>query len=299
MLFRSIPVGLLRHTHLKTIIRIDALSADGAELRNAKMELRNNGKVLDLIGNASGYDGRIVLSANTQMTKDISTNLKLTLDRLDISKLIEIEGITGTLTVNSDADFDGNLFSQLNRTLEGKSTFVIKDGTLDVRPLKSVAGTIDALTGKTSSISEWPDIMPFDRMAGDHVFTNGIETGQIFNASLDNISITALGGINLQAETLNYDVTTTLNKTEEGMFKVSDQLSGIRWPLICSGKFSDSPADLCLGEEGAISQLVAEIVKQDLQRRGSQKIEELINDNLPDEYKDITTDLFKNLFNRK
>ncbi|MBT3626198.1 MAG: hypothetical protein HN526_19035, partial [Gammaproteobacteria bacterium] len=58
-------------------------------------------------------------------------------------------------------------------------------------------------------------------------------------------------------------------------------------------------ADLCLGEEGAISQLVAEIVKQDLQRRGSQKIEELINDNLPDEYKDITTDLFKNLFNRK
>ncbi|MBT6584092.1 MAG: hypothetical protein HON77_07275, partial [Gammaproteobacteria bacterium] len=229
----------------------------------------------------------------------ISTNLKLTLDRLDISKLIEIEGITGTLTVNSDADFDGNLFRQLNRTLEGKSTFVIKDGTLDVRPLKSVAGTIDALTGKTSSISEWPDIMPFDRMAGDHVFTNGIETGQIFNASLDNISITALGGINLQAETLNYDVTTTLNKTEEGMFKVSDQLSGIRWPLICSGKFSDSPADLCLGEEGAISQLVAEIVKQDLQRRGSQKIEELINDNLPDEYKDITTDLFKNLFNRK
>ena len=294
-----IPVGLLRHTHLKTIIRIDALSVDGAELRNAKMELRNNGKVLDLIGNASGYDGRIVLSANTQMTKDISTNLKLTLDRLDISKLIEIEGITGTLTVNSDADFDGNLFRQLNRTLEGKSTFVIKDGTLDVRPLKSVAGTIDALTGKTSSISEWPDIMPFDRMAGDHVFTNGIETGQIFNASLDNISITALGGINLQAETLNYDVTTTLNKTEEGMFKVSDQLSGIRWPLICSGKFSDSPADLCLGEEGAISQLVAEIVKQDLQRRGSQKIEELINDNLPDEYKDITTDLFKNLFNRK
>ena len=141
--------------------------------------------------------------------------------------------------------------------------------------------------------------MPFDRMAGNHVFTSGIEMGQIFNASLDNISITALGGINLHAETLNYDVTTTLNKTEEGTFKVSDQISGIRWPLICSGKFSDSPADLCLGKEGAISELVAEILKQDLKRRGSQKIEELIKDNLPDEYKDITTDLFKNLFNRK
>ena len=294
-----IPVGLLRHTLLKTIIRIDALSVKGAKLQNAKMELRNNGKILDLIGNASGYDGRIVLSANTQLTKDVSTNLKFTLDRLDISKLAEINGITGTLTVNSDANFDGHMFSQLNRTLEGKSTFVVQDGTLDVRPLKSVAGTIDTITGRTSSLSEWPDIMPFDRMAGNHVFTSGIEMGQIFNASLDNISITALGGINLHAETLNYDVTTTLNKTEEGTFKVSDQISGIRWPLICSGKFSDSPADLCLGKEGAISELVAEILKQDLKRRGSQKIEELIKDNLPDEYKDITTDLFKNLFNRK
>ena len=141
--------------------------------------------------------------------------------------------------------------------------------------------------------------MPFDSMTGDHVFTGGIETGQVFNASLENISITALGGISLQAETLNYAVTTTLKKTEAGKFKISDQLSGIRWPLICSGKFSDSPADLCLGKDGAISQLVTEIVKQDLQRRGSKKIEELINDNLPDEYKDITADLFKNLFNKK
>jgi hypothetical protein len=98
---------------------------------------------------------------------------------------------------------------------------------------------------------------------------------------------------------LNYDVTTTLKKTEAGKFKVSDQLSGIRWPLVCSGKFSDSPADLCLGKDGAISQLVTEIVKQDLQRRGSKKIEELINDNLPDKYKDITTDLFKNLFKKR
>jgi AsmA protein len=141
--------------------------------------------------------------------------------------------------------------------------------------------------------------MPFDSMTGDHVFTGGIEAGQVFNASLENISITALGGISRQAETLNYDVTTTLKKTETGIFKVSDQLSGIRWPLICSGKFSDSPADLCLGKDGSISQLVTEIVKQDLQRRGSIKIEALINDNLPDEYKDITSDLFQNLFKKK
>jgi AsmA protein len=294
-----IPVRLLRHTHLKTIIRIDSLTGFGGDLRNAKVELRNDRKVLDLIANASGYNGRIVFSANTQLTGEMSTDVQLTLDRLDISKLAEVEGVTGSLTANSNLKFDGSMLSQLHGTLVGKSTFVIKDGTLDVRPLKAVAKTIDSITRKTSSVSDWPDTMPFDSMAGNHVFTDGIETGQVFNASMKNISITALGGLSLQAETLSYDVTTTLKKTETGEFKISKQLSGIRWPLICSGKFSDSPVDLCLGKDGAISQLVTQVVKQDLQRRGSEKIEELINENLPDEYKDITTKLFKNLFKKK
>jgi uncharacterized protein involved in outer membrane biogenesis len=294
-----IPVRLLRHTHLKTIIRIDSLTGFGGDLRNAKVELRNDRKVLDLIANASGYDGRIVFSANTQLTGEMSTEVQLTLDRLDIPKLVELEGVTGTLTANSNLKFDGSMLSQLQGTLAGKSTFFIRDGTLDVRPLKEVAKTIDSITRKTSSVSDWPDTMPFDSMAGNHVFTDGIETGQVFNASMKNISITALGGLSLQTETLNYDVTTTLKKTETGKFKISKQLSGIRWPLICSGKFSDSPVDLCLGRDGAISQLVTQVVKQDLRRRGSKKIEELINDNLPEEYKDITTKLFKNLFKKK
>ena len=272
---------------------------DGGELINAKLELKNDGRVVDLIANASGYNGRIVLSANTQLTGAISTEFKLTLDRLDIAEFVEVEGITGTLTANANVKFDGSLLSQLSTTLVGKSTFVIKDGTLDVSPLKSVAATIRSITGKTTSVSEWPDIMPFDNMVGDHVFTDGIEAGQVFNASLENISITALGGINLQAQTLNYDVTTLLKKTESGKFNISDQLANTRWPLICSGKFSDSPADLCLGKDGAINQLVTDIAKQDLQRRGNKKIEQLINDKVPEEYKDITADLFKNLFKKK
>jgi len=293
-----IPVELLQNTYLKTIIRIDSLMLEGGALRNAKVELRNDGKVLDLIANASGYEGKIVLSTNTQLTRNVSTGIKLSLDRLDVARLVDIEGITGTLTANSDVKFSGSMLSELERTLVGKTTFTIKDGTLDVRPLKSVAATIDALRGESSSISEWQDIMPFDNMVGEHVFTDGITAGQIFNASLENISITALGGISLQAETLNYDVTATLKKTEQGKFKVSDQLSNIRWPLTCSGKFSDSPADLCLGKNGAISQLVTEIVKQDLERRGGKKIQDLINDNVPEEYKDITSELFKNLFKK-
>ena len=294
-----IPLETLRGTQIKAIVRIDSLISEGGTLSNVKVELGNNGKVIDLIANASGYDGKIVLTAKTHLAQEVRTELNLTLDRLDIIKLIDVEGVTGSFTVNSDLSFTGTMMSELDSSLTGRSTFTVKDGTLDVRPLKSVATTIDALMGKTSAMSQWPDIIPFDSMAGDHVFTNGIASGQVFNASLENLSVTALGGIDLPAETLDFDVTAMLRKTEQGKFKVSEQLAGIRWPLSCAGKLSESPADLCLGKDGAISQLVAEIIRQDLERRGKSKVEELISEKLPEEYKDITTDLFKNLFKKK
>ena len=69
-----------------------------------------------------------------------------------------------------------------------------------------------------------------------------------------------------------------------------------RWPLQCRGAFTDSPADLCFSEEGAITRLAEDIVKQDLKRRGEDKIRDAIEDKLPDELKGLTDSLLKGIF---
>jgi len=289
-----IPLSLLQDTHLDLVIRIDKLTIDDKTLSAAKVKINNDGKKFDLIANASGFKGKLVLSLGTELHGPINTDVQLSLDKLDVTQLGDLQGITGALSGYSNLQFEGSMLSHLSQNLTGKTVFTIEDGSLDVRPIKRMAGTIDRLRGKRSSISEWPDILPFKHMAGEHVFNNGLETGQVLNAELENLTFTAIGGINLARETLKYDITAMFKKATEGQLKVSDQLVGIRWPMVCRGSFSDEPSDLCFGREGAINALITEVVKQDIKRRGNQEPDKLIQDKVPEQIQD----LFKNLFKK-
>jgi AsmA protein len=299
-----IPIALLREIKLDTIIRFDQLKLEDTSLTAVKVETNSDRKNLQLIANAKGYEGNIVLSLDTHLsspdtstgTSTVTSTVTLNAGGLNITALTDTPGITGALTANSDLQFSGSKMSHFNESLRGKTVFSVKDGSLDVRPIRAMAQTIDSFRNQRSPISDWPDVMPFDHMLGEHIFNQGLEAGQVINAELENLSITAIGGINLTDESLAYDVTAMFKQAKEGQFKVGDQLTGIRWPMSCAGKFTDSPSDLCFGKDGAISQLVAEIVKQDLKRKSENKIEKLINDKVPEELKDLTTELFKNLF---
>lgn len=289
-----IPLSLLQGTHLDLVIRIVELTIDDKTLSAAKVKINNNGKKFDLIANASGFNGKLVLSLVTELQGSINTDVQLSLDKLDVTQLGDLQGITGSLSGHSNLQFEGSMLSHVSQSLTGKTVFTIEDGSLDVRPIKRMAGTIDRLRGKRSSISEWPDILSFKHMVGEHVFNDGLEAGQVLNAELENLTFTAVGGINLARETLRYDVTAMFKKATEGQLKVSDQLVGIRWPMVCRGSFSDEPSELCFGREGAINDLITEVVKQDIKRRGNRELDKLIQDKVPEQYKD----LFKNLFKK-
>lgn len=291
-----IPLEMLKGTHADATIRIGNLKYEDYLLTKTKLTIKNDGRRLDVIGNTNVHDGKVVFTVNSQLRERPVTDITLNIEGVDVAKLIEMPGITGIIAANSDLSFDGSMLSDINNNLTGQSRFNVKDGSLDVRPLKSVAQTVDMLRGKTSSISEWPDIMPFNHMVGQHVFQQGTRTGQILNAEIENLSITALGGLDLQAETLDYDVTAMFKQTETGAFKVSKQMAGIRWPLSCSGSINAAPGELCFGKDGAIQDLVTDIIAQDVKRRGSEKLDKLIEEKVPDEYKDIANDLLKNIF---
>ena len=83
---------------------------------------------------------------------------------------------------------------------------------------------------------------------------------------------------------------------KKGRFTVSDQLAGIRWPMRCQGNFSEEPADICFGQQGAIQDLVTNITKQELKRRGNKKLDDLIEEKVPEQLQDLTRDLLKGLF---
>lgn len=291
-----IPVDLLRETLADATIRIGTLKYEDYNLEETKLTVKNDGQTLDVLANAKTYGGKVLLALNSSLNETVTSDIKLNVDGIDLVQWLEMPGLTGALSANSNLSFNGTMLSDVNNNLAGQSTFNVKDGSLDVRPLKSISQTVDQLMGQTSSVSEWPDVMPFDQMVGQHVFNEGTRQGQFLTAEINTFSLTALGGLDLQTETLDYDVTAMFKQASEGPFRVNKNLVGIRWPLSCSGSLNDAPGDLCFGNDGAIQDLVADIVTQDLKRRGSDKLEKLIEDKLPDEYKGIANDLLKNLF---
>ena len=293
-----IPLALLRENTLNAILRIDEALYQGDSFRNIKVEVANDQKQFRFTANANAWQGKLVANADTDLRRAM-TNFKLTLDQLDIPAMTTVQGLTGRLVATSNLNFAGAKLSELEETLRGRSVFNVTDGTLDVTPIKAMTGMIDTLRGKQSSISAWPDTLPFDQLVGEHVIESGLQRGQLLTADLQNLKFTAIGGINLQQQTLNFDVAAQFRKAaSENDFVISDQLVGVRWPLRCAGGFTDTPASLCLGREGAIKTLVADILKQDLQRRGDDKLNELIGDKVPEQYRDLTRELIKGLFKK-
>jgi len=290
-----LPISALKELNIDGIIRIDQLHHDTRVFTSTKVEIDNDTKHLSAIANTQAYEGKLVASLDTDLEQADST-LKLTMDRINVSSLDSSGAITGALTGHSNLYFEGSTMQSLEETLTGKSNLTVSDGTLDIRPLKQLARTIDTIRGKQSRVASWPDTMPFEHMMAQHVFQGGTRTGQVFNSQLENLHLTALGGFDLTAGTLDYAVTAMFENGSNGQFRVSDQMAGIRWPMTCQGTFSESPADLCFGQDNAIRDLIADLAKQELKRRGNERLDELIEDKVPEELRDLTRDLFKGLF---
>ena len=287
----------LANNDLDLILRVDELTTADNTFKALKVEVDNDREQMQLVANTQVFDGKLVANINTQWQETPSTAVSVSMDRLNIAEIGDIALVTGTLTGNADLYFDGNRLSQLEQNMTGRSTYNITDGTLDVRPIKNLAAIIDSLRGKQSRISTWPDVMPFETMTAQHVFQDGTGSGQILNARVENLQVTALGGFNLTDGGIDYRVTAMFEQGDRGAFTVSDDLAGIRWPMHCQGTLSESPADLCFGQESAIQDLVADIAKQQLKRKGNEKLEELIDEKVPEELKEVTRKLLEGLFN--
>ena len=64
----------------------------------------------------------------------------------------------------------------------------------------------------------------------------------------------------------------------------------------CQGNFSEEPVELCFVQQGAIQELVADIAKQNIKRRGNKNLDRLIEEKVPEQLRDLTRDLLKDLF---
>ncbi|MEX2327736.1 MAG: hypothetical protein WD558_08380, partial [Pseudomonadales bacterium] len=218
----------------------------------------------------------------------------LNLTGVDISKLAEFESLTGSLSLQSNTTFTGTMLSNVMDTLDGTTNFSIKDGTLDVRPVKKVALVVDALRGKNSGIGIWPDLMPFANMQGQHRFIQGTQDRQTFDFVLENMTVSGNGGFDYFKNNLDFQLALVLAETSTGQFRVAPGLAGIEWPLHCKGGFDQSPADICKADKNAVEKILTSLAREAVTDKALEKLGVEGEGDLKEKAKS----LLKGLFNR-
>jgi AsmA protein len=291
-----IPVETLKTVDVNGQFSISSLTYDTWLMQNLSLKITNGSGALNVTGDVQAYEGNIGFSLNSNYANSVTTKTDFTVSGVDIAKALELEAMTGTTEVRAAHGWQGAMMSDLTKTLDGDATFQIANGTLDVRPIKSLAAIVDGIQGTPSGIAEWPDIMPFDALNGDHKVNQGLAADQTFTANLENMRITGKGGLDYFANSLAYDIEAELLANVGGQFTVNENLTGVRWPLRCAGSLDQDAASLCLPDRTAITDLIKRMAAEEVKHRGRNAIQEKLDDVVPDEMKDAAKGLLKGLF---
>ena len=288
-----LPVDSLKQYSLDGRIHMVQLNYDTYQLNDLEFTVLNGREQLEVTTTASGYSGQIKHHFVARMPADATptSTSRLTVSGVDITALTDLEWLTGNMELASDLRFRGHMLSEVLDSMNGSNQFLIKQGSLDVSPLKKIAGVIDSLRGQSSGIGEWPDNMPFESLVGTLTLTDGIEANQQLNVQLETMKIVGTGGIDYWQNQLDYDLGITLQESATSQFSVKPPLAGLRWPLHCVGAMDISPAKLCLPNSKDTQALVTDIIKQELKRQGQEKLKA----RLP-ELQDKAKELLKGLF---
>lgn len=277
-----IPRDLIKDNTINAHLLFNKVRYDDLEASAMKLYASTKSNRMEATLDGTLYGGTLALKfADNPDDLETSGYNTIKMKGVDVTGLTGFEWITGTLNLTSNIEFAGSRLSEILSSLNGPSRFVIRDGTLDVTPIKGVAKIIEQVQGKPSTISTWPDKVPFKTLEGNHNFSNG-QHSQNFDFRVENLSVDGLGYLDYLKNHLQYDMSAVISQSRNGQFQVSPNLIDVRWPITCKGKLDDSPVDMCRPKSDTVKDLVRGMVKKKIKTKVKTKVEEKLKDKLKD-----------------
>lgn len=295
-----IPVQMLVETPFDGTVNLEELRYEDYRFSDLKLDVENKSPRLTLSTTLKGYGGTIELATNIKairLDKKPITDVQLSISNLDIASLAATESITGALDLTTQHRFKGDLMSEILSSIAGDSRYTVNKGTMDMTAFKQVATVTDAIIGKQSSISQWPDMLPFENLKGNHKFEKGAAANQTFRFSFTNMDVSGKGGFDYFGNAIDYRVSTTFREDVNGPFTVNPKFSGIELPVDCKGSLDLDTSELCKPDNKAVAKIMQDIAAQELKRKGKKEVEKAIQDKVPEEHKELAEKLLKGFFN--
>ncbi|MDH3643985.1 MAG: AsmA-like C-terminal region-containing protein, partial [Gammaproteobacteria bacterium] len=186
----------------------------------------------------------------------------------------------GTLT------FQGNTPDAFVASLSGETSFDGGQGAISITKIKQPLLAIATLLQEPEQISRWPDMWDYERLVGNWRVD---QQHHNLDFALDNLTVIADGDYDVAGDELDMLAELTFETLPEGrMFDVNPLLMDLPIPVRCRGALENPK---CRVDDKAAQRLVASALTSKEGSAMREKLDQKIEENVPEEYRDAARDL--------
>ena len=287
-----IPVATLLQYTVIADCKAASLIAGEESLENVDLKLTNvDGFSNAYVEIADFLGGSAMIEADVDLTRQpIAWVIRPEIENVDTQRLLAWRNQSidwaALFTLDGNVEFTGNSMEEVYQTINSEQNINGTEGLLDISLLKQQLLSIAALAGRDGTIANWPERWQYQNLTGRWL-TEG--QAQTFNLAMDNISIDGNGTMDYAAETIDILANVTISAPpENSTLRVNDLLEGTPLPIRCTGATADVK---CRLDNKATQTLIARALQGDDDTGLRRKIEDKIEEKVPEEFRDTARSL--------
>ncbi len=287
-----IPVSIWRTVDWEGACLLDRLSVEEEVFRDVTLTLSNTGGVstteVRIPDFFEGSAGAVV--AIDASSEPVRWRIVPDLARADSTSLMEFLNQRmkwiAPLAYSGEITMTGNTKEELIRSVRGKTTFDGGRGHIDIAKVKEPLLALATLLKEPDRIAAWPDLWSYERLIGDWAIDG---TKHRLDLALDNLTAAVDGTYDPFTDALNMDVQFLFEDNPDlHSFDVNPVLVGLPIPLKCTGTLE---APTCGVTREATRNFVAAVLTTEQGAEARRKIDEVIDEQVPEEYRETARGL--------
>lgn len=211
----DLPIQPLRNFSSRGNLSFGSAKFLNLTFTNASFDLRADDGSLLITPNADFYGGSIAGSLGIDVVGDNAARLTLVqeIQGFDIAPFardfLDSEQLSGTGTLSLDVAATGSNVGEINRDLDGDVSFAFSDGALEGFDIWYELRRLSAVTSGDSAPErpQGPPRTPFSSIAASGLVEDGLLTNRDLTATLQYLSLSGAGTVNLLTDEMNFDLT--------------------------------------------------------------------------------------------
>ncbi|MGJ8688425.1 MAG: AsmA family protein [Gammaproteobacteria bacterium] len=292
----ELPIELLQSMNVQASHSIESLAVAGYQFGAINAQIGVQDGVLNFdLRPVPFYEGQITTTVSFDTRPNpASLTAMNSLQNVNVAGLAQAlplaEFAQGRLNVESVHTLRGRTVNQLLDSVSGTTSFSLNDNTIDIGIVKQLFSSISVLSpaGTGDLAQQWPDTVSFSNFAGHLILAQGLAENQEVKITMDNFEIAATGGIDLPAESFNYNATLTVfGEPAPQTIPVGELYQGVGWPVVCDARFDADFSEYCGPDFGRVRDLFVEISRNAVQRR----VQDAVTERVPEELQDAARGL--------